>query len=145
MKVILLQDVKNVGKKGEIKEAADGYARNYLLKRGLALVASSGSLKRLASDKAKEADAKASQKKEAEEVALKLKELTLTFKVNANKGVVSNAVSTKQIAEELKRLGFTVDKRKFIDKEPLTSLGYNIVRIELFKQVIASVKVLLQE
>ena len=133
MKVILLADVKKVGKKGEIKEVSDGYARNFLIARNLAVMASNDSLKVL------------DKEKEAEELASKMENMTLEFKVNAKNGVVFNSVSTKQIQDALRKQGIVIDKRKIIDHEPITSLGYNRVKIELYKGVIGTIKVLLKE
>lgn len=145
MKVILLADVKKVGKKGEIKEVSDGYARNFLIARNLAVMASKDSLKVLDKEKEAEAQKQAELKKEAEELASKMENMTLEFKVNAKNGVVFNSVSTKQIQDALRKQGIVIDKRKIIDHEPITSLGYNRVKIELYKGVIGTIKVLLKE
>ena len=145
MKVILLADVKKVGKKGEIKEVSDGYARNFLIARHLAVMASNDSLKVLDKEKDAEAQKQAELKKEAEELASKMENMTLEFKVNAKNGVVFNSVSTKQIQDALRKQGIVIDKRKIIDHEPITSLGYNRVKIELYKGVIGTIKVLLKE
>ncbi len=145
MKVILLSDVKKVGKKGEIKEVADGYARNFLISRGLAVMASEGANKVLA----KQNKEKEKQEQIAKEEAIKLKEelskIELDFKVKAKEGRVSGSVSTKEIAEELKKKGIEIDKRKIIDNEPITSLGYSNIKIELYKGVIGTIKVKLIE
>ena len=145
MKVILLADVKKVGKKGEIKEVSDGYARNFLIARNLAVMASNDSLKVLDKEMEAEAQKQAELKKEAEELASKMENMTLEFKVNAKNGVVFNSVSTKQIQDALRKQGIVIDKRKIIDHEPITSLGYNRVKIELYKGVIGTIKVLLKE
>ena len=145
MKVILLADVKKVGKKGEIKEVSDGYGRNFLIARNLAVMASSDSLKVLDKEKEAEAQREAELKKEAEELAAKMENMTLEFKVNAKNGVVFNSVSTKQIQDALRKQGIVIDKRKIIDHEPITSLGYSRVKIELYKGVIGTIKVLLKE
>lgn len=145
MKVILLADVKKVGKKGEIKEVSDGYARNFLIARNLAVAASNDSMKVLAKQNADEAARQAELKAEAEALKAKLAEMTLEFKVNSKNGVVFNSVSTKQIQEALKQKGITIDKRKIIDNQPITSLGYSNIKIELYKGVIGTIKVLLKE
>lgn len=145
MKVILLADVKKVGKKGEIKEVSDGYARNFLIARNLAVAASNDSMKVLAKQNADEAARQAELKAEAEALSAKLATMTLEFKVNSKNGVVFNSVSTKQIQEALRQKGITIDKRKIIDNQPITSLGYSNVKIELYKGVIGTIKVLLKE
>jgi len=147
MKVILLSDVKNVGKKGDIKEVADGYARNFLLRGKLAVEATKTSLEIL--DKQNE-DAKQkldAQKTSAEELKGEIEKLTLVFKIKAGKdGRVFGTVSTKQITEELsKKYEIKIDKRKFVDTDNLSSLGYHNIRVELFKGVIATIKVQLIE
>lgn len=145
MKVILLQDVKKVGKKGEVKEVSDGYARNFLIMRNLAVAASNDSMKVLKNQKADEAAKQAELKKEAQALADKLSKMEFSFKVNAKNGTVFNSVSTKQIVEALKAKDIIVDKRKFVDKEPVTTLGYSNVKVELYKGVIGTIKVLLKE
>ena len=145
MKAILLADVKKVGKKGEIKEVSDGYARNFLIARNLAVAASNDSMKVLAKQNADEAARQAELKAEAEALSAKLATMTLEFKVNSKNGVVFNSVSTKQIQEALRQKGITIDKRKIIDNQPITSLGYSNIKIELYKGVIGTIKVLLKE
>lgn len=147
MKVILLSDVKNVGKKGEIKEVADGYARNFLIRNRLAVEATKGSLQVLSQQKEDAAQLEAQKVEEAENVKAEIEKLTLVFKVKVGKeGRVFGTVSTKQITEELlKRYGIKVEKRKFINTDNLATLGYHNVKVELHKGVIATVKVQLIE
>lgn len=145
MKVILLTDVNKVGKKGEIKDVADGYARNYLIARGLAVMASSGSKKVLDQQKKEEAELDEKRREEAKELKKILEDRTLTFKVKAKEGKVSGSVSTKQIEDELKKQGIAIDKRKIKDNEPLNELGTYEIRIELYKDVIGKIKVELIE
>lgn len=145
MKVILLSDVKKVGKKGEIKEVADGYARNFLIARGLAVVASEGANKVLAKQNEEKAREDENNRQEALKVKEKLETLELDFKVKANNGHVSGSVSTKEICDELKKHGIEVDKRKFIDKDPIKTLGFSHVKVELYKNVIGTIRVKLIE
>ncbi|MBR2067204.1 MAG: 50S ribosomal protein L9 [Solobacterium sp.] len=142
MKVILKQDVKKVGKKGEVVEVSDGYARNFLIARGLAVAETNKSLEILADQKAEQAAHEAELEKEAKELAKKLEDMTFDFKVNSGKdGRVFGSVSTKQIVEELAKQGIRIDKRKIIDTAPVTSLGVTEVRVELYKNVIGKVRV----
>lgn len=145
MKVILLNDVKNVGKKGEVKEVSDGYARNFLIRQGLAVVATSASVDVLKGQKAEEAKHQAELKAEAIKTKELIEKTELTFKVNAKEGRVFNSVSTKKIEEALKAKGIKIDKRKIKDTEPVSSLGYTNIRIELYKDVEAVIKVHLIE
>ena len=133
MKVIMLADVKKVGKKGEIVEVADGYGRNFLIRGGLAVQATAGSQKVLDQQKLQEALNEQEKKVKAEEVARKLENLTLRFHVKSGKeGRVFGSVSTKQIVEELRKQGLKVDKRKILDTSPVSSLGVTKVRVELY-------------
>lgn len=145
MKVILLNDVKKVGKKNEIKEVSDGYARNYLIARGLAVVASEGANKVLAKQNMQKAQEDEKNYQEALKIKDRLANIELEFKVKANKGHVSGSVSTKEICEELKRKKIDIDKRKFIDKDPVKTLGYSNLKVELYKNVIGIVKIKLVE
>ena len=145
MKVILLNDVKNVGKKGEVKEVSDGYARNFLIRQGLAVAATSSSVDVLKGQKAEEAKHQAELKEEAIKTKELIEKTELTFKVNAKEGRVFNSVSTKKIEEALKAKGIKIDKRKIKDTEPVSSLGYTNIRIELYKDVEAVIKVHLIE
>jgi len=147
MKVILLSDVKNVGKKGDIKEVSDGYARNFLLRRKLAVEATKASIDILQQQNEDAQQKKDEQVAEAEVVKQQIEKLTLIFKVKVGvEGKVFGTVSTKQIADEmLKKYQIKVDKRKFIDTDNLASLGYHSVRAELFKGVVATIRVQLTE
>ena len=145
MKVILLADVPKVGKKGEIKDVADGYARNYLLKRNLAVQESEGSKKVLEKQKEEAAKLDAQRRKEAEELKKVIEATALEFKVKAKNGKVSGSVSTKQIEDELRKQDITIDKRKIKDNVPLNELGTYNVKVELYKDVVANIKVILTE
>ena len=145
MRVILLSDVPKLGKKGDIKDVADGYGRNFLIARGLAVVESEASKKILDKQNEEAAKLDAEKRNEAQELAKVLEEKTLVFKVKANEGRVSGSISTKQIEEELKKQGIIIDKRKIKDSEPLNALGTYDIRIELYKDVIGKIKVRLVE
>lgn len=142
MKVILKQDVKKVGKKGEIVEVSDGYARNFLIARGLAVQSTKKSLEILGEQKKEEAALEAQKEADARKAAAELEKMTLDFHVKSGaEGKVFGSVSTKQIAEELTKKGYTVDKKKFVDTAPVQTLGVTKVRIELYKNVIGTVRV----
>ena len=147
MKVILLKDVKKLGKAGETIVVADGYGSNYLIPRGLAVASTEGSQKQLARDNEEEAKRQKQLFEEAKVLAEKLKSINVEFKVKVGKdGRMFGAISPKEIVEELeKQWGIKVDKRKFIDKYPANSLGYTRLQIELYKgsegQVIGTINV----
>ncbi|MBB5182404.1 50S ribosomal protein L9 [Catenisphaera adipataccumulans] len=141
MKVILLKDVRNVGKKDEVKEVSDGYARNYLIKRHLAVAYTEGA-KKVLNAQLKEREKEEAQKKaEAEETAEKLKNMPLEFSLNAGKdGQVFGSVSSKQIAEALHEKGIAVDKRKIKMEQAISSLGTTKVKVDLYRnQVIGEI------
>ena len=145
MKVILLSDVNKVGKKGDVKEVSDGYSRNFLIARGLAVVASDTANKVLEKQNEEKAKMEAELRAKANELKDLLATKTLTFKVKSHEDKIFNSVSTKQIEEALAKQGISVDKRKFVDKEPITTLGTTDVHIELYKDVIGIIKVKLEK
>ena len=145
MKVFLLKDVKNVGKKDQIVEVSDGYARNYLFRQNLAIIANTKSLDDL-KDSQLQAKAKLDAVK-AEAVALKEKmaDVTLHFQLKAGKeGKTFGSITTKQIAEALHLQGFQIDKRKIVS-DALASLGMHKVKIELHKDVHVTINVSVKE
>lgn len=148
MKVILLSDVKKVGKKGEIKEVADGYGRNFLVAKGLAVEATKKSLEVLDEQNAQSAQREKELEAEANALKERLKEITLEFKVKTGSGGrVFGNVSSKQVVEELKKVhGIVLDKRKFIDAHSATALGVTRFKVDLYKnKVIGEVIVHLSE
>ena len=151
MKVILLADVKKVGKKGETIEVSDGYGANFLIPRGLAKPSTSSTQRELARDNAAEEARQKELKKEAEEVAKRLETIEVRFKSKVGKdGRMFGSISPKEIAQGLEsQWGIKIDKRKFVDKYPVNALGYARLRIELYKgsegQVIGTVVVHIEE
>ena len=151
MKVILLADVRKLGKKGDTVQVSDGYGSNYLIPRGLAVASTEGSQKSLAKANAAESERQKELKKEAEEVAKKLENINVEFKAKVGSdGRMFGSVSPKQIEEGLKeQWGITIDKRKFIDKYPANGLGYTRLKIELYKgeagEVVGTVNVHISE
>ena len=145
MKVILLSDVKKVGKKGEEKNVADGYAMNFLIAKGLAVKASEKSEEILQKQKDQQEKEDKIKKDEAISIKNKLESIKLNFNVKSKDGRVFNSISTKSICEELEKKGINVDKRKILDNEPIKSLGQTNVRIELYKGVIGTIQVVLKE
>ncbi len=142
MKVILLQDVKGQGKKGELVNVSDGYARNFLLPRNLAMIADAQAMNELRNKEASVAYHKEMDKKAAEEAAAKIKGKTITIKAKAGqKGKLFGSVTTKEVSEALKtQLGVTVDKRK-ISMNDIKAFGTYTAEIKLLQGVTASVTV----
>ncbi|QZA33006.1 50S ribosomal protein L9 [Hydrogenibacillus sp. N12] len=138
MKVIFTADVPGQGKKGEVKTVADGYARNYLFPRRLAIPATEENLKRLEEARAREAEAEARRKAEAEALKAALERLTLRLPVKAGTGgKLFGAVTAERIAEALRAQGLSVDKRRLEMKEPLRTLGRHTVTARLHPDVTA--------
>jgi len=142
MKVIFLKDLKNQGKKGEIREVKDGYGKNFLIKNGYAVMATETGVKRLNEENEQARQKELENIKNCNQMKEKLKKLTLKFKVKTGtQDRVFGTVSTKMIAEELKKQNFNIDKKTIKLDNPLSSLGFHNVKIELHKEVIAQLKV----
>jgi len=142
MKVILLQDVKGQGKKGELVNVSDGYARNFLLPRNLAMLADAQAMNELRNKEASVAYHKEMDKKAAQEAAAQLKGKTVTVKARAGqKGKLFGAVTTKEVSEAVKaQLGITVDKRK-ISMNDIKAFGTYTAEIKLLQGISESVTV----
>ncbi|AGA59806.1 50S ribosomal protein L9, RplI [Thermobacillus xylanilyticus] len=146
MKVIFLQDVKGQGKKGEVKDVSEGYARNFLLPRGLAKEASQGNLKTLEVQKQSEERRKQQEKQEAEALGKKLDAMTVVIRAKAGEGGrLFGAITSKQVSEALAKEGIEVDKRKIELDEPIRTLGVTKVPIKLHPQVRATLSVQVTE
>ena len=143
MKVILLADIKGVGKKDEVINASDGYARNFLFPKNLAVPADAGNMSRLNDKKASQAHKKDLELEAAKQAAEKMKDITLTIKVKAGEnGKIFGGVTSKEIAEELKKIHkIEVDKKKVMLKENIKNLGRYNVDVKLYESVIAKLTV----
>ncbi len=142
MKVIFIKDLKGQGKNGDIKEVKDGYAENFLIKKGYAILANEANLKEFNRQKESKMLNENLKIKDCESLKYELEKLKINIKVKTGTGDrVFGSVSTKQINEELKKLNYSIDKNKIKINEALTSLGTHIVDIELHKQVIAKLKI----
>ena len=143
MKVILKENIKSIGKKDEVINVSDGYARNYLFAKDLAVEATPGNLAKLQTKKDSVAFKKGQEKEEAEKIAEKLAKITLDFKVKAGEnGKIFGGISSKEIAEKLEKdFSIKVDKKKIDLKEPIKILGIKRVDIKLFEGVVGTIKV----
>lgn len=136
MKVIFLQDVKGQGKKGEVKEVSEGYARNFLLPKGYVQIATEGAKKTLDQIQASAQKKKEREKEEAQALAAKLSEMTVLIKAKAGEGGrLFGAITSKQIAEELEKQKIAIDKRKIELHDPIRSLGTTKVPLKLYPDV----------
>ena len=147
MQVILLKDVKGIGKKSDIVNVKDGYASNYLIPNKLAVMESNKAVEILNEQKRVEAENIEKMKQNAREIAAKLEKITLEFKANGSgDGRMFGTISTKQIEAELKeKYNIEIDKRKFVDKMAVDHFGYSKLKIELFKGIFGTITVHVNE
>ena len=143
MEVVLLEDVKTLGKKGQIVKVNDGYARNFILPKKLGLEATAKNLNDLKLQKANEAKVAAEQLAEAKALAAKIDELSVTVSIKAGEGGRAfGSVSTKEIAKAAAdQLKLDIDKKKMVLQDPIKSIGIFEVPIKLHKEVTAKLRV----
>lgn len=143
MKVVFLKDVKGKGKKGEIKNVADGYAQNFLIKNGYAAEANAQTLSQIEGQKKLEAKNAAAELAEAQALKEKVEALTVELKAKSGDGGrLFGSVSTKQIADALQKVhGIKIDKRKMTLPDGIRSLGFTNVPVKLHHEVSATLKV----
>jgi large subunit ribosomal protein L9 len=142
MEVILREHVDNLGRRGEVVKVADGYARNYLLPRKLALLATEGNKKQIERERAKFEAKEAEEKKIVSAIAERLSnvDVVIARRVGEN-NVLYGSVTTADIAEALTAKGFDLDRRKIVLAEPLKQIGDVDVPIKLHREITANVKV----
>jgi len=143
MKVILKVDIRALGHKGEIKEVADGYARNYLIPKSLAMEANSANIKLLNDQKANLVRRELQDEAEAKELAAKLKDLIITFKVKVGEGGrLFGSITAKDITDEIqKKTQYEFDKRKLEIDEAIKNTGEHPVKIHLYKDIAAVITI----
>ncbi|MGL5313030.1 MAG: 50S ribosomal protein L9 [Peptostreptococcaceae bacterium] len=147
MKVILLKDVKGTGKKGEVKEVSEGYARNFLLPKKMAVVADNTSMKEL-NEKNKSQEIKAQKEYEAAvEQGKKMEEMNVViYSKSGDGGRLFGSITSKDIAEQLKKQhSIEVDKRKILLDEPIRVLGSRFVEIKIHQKVVTKIRVDVKE
>lgn len=147
MKVILLKDVKGVGKKDQIIEVKDGYASNYLIPNKMAVKYTDASLNVLSKQEEERKQKDIELKQQANNTKELLKNIVLEFKAKAGKqGKMIGSVTFKEISLKLKNdYNIEIDKRKFIDKTIVNAFGVTILKIDLYKGIIGEVKVHVSE
>ena len=147
MKVILLKDVKGIGKKQDVVNVKDGYGANYLIPNRLAVMYSERSQEILDGQKKAEADNIEKMKADARETAKKLEGIVLQFNAQGGEGGrMFGTISTKQIEQELKeKHGIEIDKRKFVDKQTVDHFGYSKLTIELYTGITGTITILVNE
>jgi large subunit ribosomal protein L9 len=142
MEVILKEDVNKLGQRGDVVKVADGYGRNFLLPRKLAMQATEANMSVIEQMKAAAARRSATEKIQAEELVAKLQPVVLSFtRKSGENGQLFGSVTSADIASDLETKGFDVDRRKIQLSEPLKSLGEFTVSIKLYREVAAHIKV----
>jgi large subunit ribosomal protein L9 len=142
MKIILRQNVENLGRIGELVTVKNGYARNYLIPRSFAFFASEKAIKALEVEKKKYVKRLAKEKAGAEEIAAKLAEMQISLPMKVGEeGKLYGSVTTQMIAQELNIRGFEIDKRNIIIDESIKNLGVFDIKIKLHPEVISPLKI----
>ena len=145
MKVILTKDVDKLGKSGEMKQVADGYATNFLIPNGVAVPAAGGAYRAWQHDIASREDKRQRERGEAEVAATRIASTTLTMGVKVGEGgKLYGSITSKEIAEALGRRGITVDRHKIELEEPLKTLGTYKVAIKVFTGMAPEVTIVVE-
>ncbi len=146
MQIILQEDVEKLGNRGQVVEVAEGYARNFLLPRKLALEASAGNMKRLEKMRAVFAKKEATEKADAQKLGELLANVSLEFTRRAGENdQLFGSVTSADVAEGLAAQGYTVDKRKVVLPEPIKTVGEFEVPLKLHRELSANVKVVVKK
>ena len=143
MKVIVIKDTKNVGKKGDIKNVSDGYAKNFLIPKGIVMEATDANIRDLERKKAADAEKRATDKASAEVLKKKLSEIETVLKTKAGEGgKVFGSVTSKDISDALKEQhGIEIDKKKIVLDTPIKQLVEYTIEAKLYQEVTGSFKV----
>ncbi len=145
MKIILTQDLHNLGQKGELKEVASGYARNYLIPKGIAVEATTGQLRMFQANKETLSRKSAKEEKTAREIGEKLSGKTFTIKVKAGEaGRLFGSVTSADLSTVMEKAGFKVDKKKIEMPEPIKEVGEFQIQVKLHPEVRVPVQVLVE-
>ena len=146
MKVILLQDVKGKGKKGQMLEVSDGYARNFMLPKKIAIEATPDAINTMRMNDKATQERQARERAEAMELAKRMKAMTLTvYAKGGGAGRLFGSVTSQEIADALQSQGITLDKRKIVIDEPIKNVGTYTIRCKLGYEITAQLTVQIQE
>lgn len=146
MKVILLQDVRGKGKKGQMLEVSDGYARNYMLPRKIAMEATPDAINTMRMNDKATQERQARERAEAADLAKKIKAMTLTvYAKGGGAGRLFGSVTNQEIADALQAQGITLDKRKIVIDEPIKNVGTYTVRCKLGYEITGDLTVKIEE
>ncbi len=146
MKVIFVKDLRGQGKRGDIKEVKDGYAKNYLIKNGYASQLTESTLGKYNRECENQKQLDDKMRKEALVIKSELEKIELEFVVKTGKNdQVFGSISAKQIKDELTKKGYNIDKKQVLFDHQVASLGYHDVKINLYKDINAKLKVILKK
>jgi len=146
MQIILQEDVEKLGNRGELVEVAEGYARNFLLPRKLALEATAGNKKRIEKMRAAFAKKEASEKESAITLAALLASVSLEFaRKSGENDQLFGSVTSGDVAEALEAKGYNIDKRKIVLAEPIKAVGEYDIPVKLYREVTGSVKIVVRK
>lgn len=146
MKVIFTKDLRGQGKRGEIKEVKDGYAKNFLIKNGYASQLTESTLGKYNRECEQQRELDERNRSEAKKIKEQLEKLELVFNVKTGKGdQVFGSISSKQIKDELDKKGYSIDKKQVEFDHTVASLGYHDVKINLYKEIFAKMRVKLEK
>lgn len=146
MKIILLQDVRGKGKKGQLLEVSDGYARNYMLPRKLAMEATADAINTMRMNDKATQERQARERAEAVALEKKMKEMTLVvYAKGGGAGRLFGSITNQEIADALKDQGITLDKRKIVIDEAIKNVGTYTVKCKLGYEINASLTVRIEE
>ena len=141
MKVILLQDVQGHGKKGEVVVINDGYAKNFLIPKKMAVEATKQMMNEIAQKTAKEARLLKEEREAAEALAKQLKGITVTILAKFGGEKMYGSITTQDVAEALKAMGYTVDKKKIVIKDNIKAVGIYDAEIKVYRDINAKIKI----
>ena len=142
MKILLLADVKGQGKKGDIINVSDGYANNFLLKRGLGVIATADKINSAELHKQAVEKQKLAEKQKAQEDAQRLKGQTVHITASTGaQGKMYGSITNKEIADELNKLGFAVDKKQVVLKDPIRTKGKYTCNVKLYAEIAVTVNI----
>ena len=145
MKVLLTQDVKGQGKKGEIINVSDGYANNFLLKKGLGVIATADKINSAEIHNKAEEKQKAAERQKAQEDANRLKGQTVRIvAATGSQGKMYGSITNKEIADELTKQGYSVDKRQVILKEPIRATGNYTATVKLYAEISTTINIVVE-
>lgn len=146
MKVILLKDVESLGFEGDSVEVARGYARNFLIPKGISVEANNANLKALELKKKKIIAKRMKDKEAAERVKEQISQITVAIKgKTGEEGKLYGSITTRDIAHELEKEGVSVDRKKIVIDEPIKTAGTHEADIKLYPEVVARIKVIVEE